>query len=340
MKVPLVSIVCPVYNEESFISRCIDSLIAQNYPNDLLEIYFVDGMSTDHTRHIIQEYCRKYSNIHLLDNPNKIVPPALNLGIRASKGEVVIRVDGHCFYPYNYISTLVYYLYELNADNVGAVWNTLPAKKTSVCKAIAIGVSHKFGIGNSLHKTGIAQVVETDTVPFGCFRRSIFDKIGLFDNDLIRNQDDEFNARIIKSGGKIYLIPDLKIDYYARGSIGKMAKMFYQYGLFKPLVNKKLGSPATIRQFFPVLFLLGLVFGALLFCLNKCFAAIYIVVLFLYITTAFTIGLVEARKMKDWKILFLLPIIFVTIHVSYGWGYLKGIYNILRKHKFNVDVNR
>lgn len=146
--------------------------------------------------------------------------PALNKGIQAARGEVVIRIDGHCIYPQNYVSTLVDYLFRLKADNVGAMWNTLPARNTSTCKAIAIGASHKFGIGDSLHKVGVKKVVETDTVPFGCFKRDVFEKIGMFDNDLIRNQDDEFNARIIKSGGKIFLIPELVIDYYAlRSSI-------------------------------------------------------------------------------------------------------------------------
>lgn len=335
-----VSIVCPIYNEEKFIGKCIESILEQDYPRDRFEVFFVDGMSKDNTRKIVSEYASQYDFIHLLDNPDKIVPPALNKGILRAKGEVIIRIDGHCIYPKNYVSILVHYLFQLKADNVGAVWNTLPAKDTSICKAIAIGASHRFGIGNSLHKVGAKEIVETDTVPFGCFRRGIFEKIGMFDEDLIRNQDDEFNARIIKNGGKIFLIPELVIDYYARDRVTKMAKMFYQYGLFKPLVNKKLGAPATIRQFFPLLFLVGLITGGFLSCFSSLIFDIYLFVLVLYIALALYFSVKEFVVQKDWKLIFLLPFIFFIIHLSYGWGYLKGGYKVFLTKKITVDVNR
>ena len=137
MNTHFVSVVCPVYNEEKFIANCINSIIRQDYPKEYMEVFLVDGMSSDLTRSIIMDYVNRYSFIHLLDNPDKIVPPALNIGIRKAKGDVLIRIDGHCTYPVNYISVLVRNLYELGADNVGAVWNTLPAKNTSLCKAIA-----------------------------------------------------------------------------------------------------------------------------------------------------------------------------------------------------------
>ena len=340
MNTHFVSVVCPVYNEEKFIANCINSIIRQDYPKEYMEVFLVDGMSSDLTRSIIMDYVNRYSFIHLLDNPDKIVPPALNIGIRKAKGDVLIRIDGHCTYPVNYISVLVRNLYELGADNVGAVWNTLPAKNTSLCKAIAVGVSHKFGIGNSLHKVGVKDITETDTVPFGCFRKDIFDRIGEFDEELIRNQDDEFNARIIKNGGKIYLIPDLVIDYYARDSIYKVSKMFYQYGLFKPLVNKKLGFPATLRQFFPLLFVVGLILGGLLSLFLLSVRYIYVVVLLLYLLISLSFSLIESLKHKDWRLLFFLPWIFFVIHISYGWGYLHGIYKILKRESFCVHSNR
>lgn len=337
---PLVSVICPIYNEEKYISKCIDSIIKQDYPKACLEVYFVDGMSTDNTRSIVDSYVKRFPYIMLLNNKEKIVPTALNIGIKESKGDVIIRIDGHCIYPTEYVSKLVSNLYELKAENVGAVWNTLPSKNTSICRAIAIASSHKFGVGNSLHKTGSFQVTQTDTVPFGCFPRRVFDKIGYFDNDLIRNQDDEFNARIIKNGGKIFLIPDLIIDYYARDKLSKMSQMYYQYGLFKPLVNKKLGQPATIRQFFPLLFLLGLITGFFLSFASVFFLIIYIVILSLYSLLAFSFSTVEAHKWKDWKLFFLLPIAFTIVHLSYGWGYLKGIFKLLFKQKFIVKINR
>lgn len=335
-----ITIVCPVYNEKKYISACLDSILNQDFCKKNMEVLFIDGMSTDGTREVINDYILKYSFIFLLDNPDKTVPYALNIGINAAKGDIIIRLDGHCVYPSNYVPVLAKYLNDLNAENVGAVWNTLPAKNTALCKAIAIGVSHKFGIGNSLHKVGVKKVTETDTVPFGCFPRNIFDRIGFFDNDLIRNQDDEFNGRIIKNGGKIYLIPDLVIDYYARESISKMSKMFYQYGLFKPLVNKKLGSPATIRQFFPVLFLIGLVLGAITGLFSGVFAWLYIIILSFYFALSFSFSLKESLQSGEWRLSVILPVVFFVIHISYGWGYLEGIYKILMKRSFNVNINR
>ena len=253
MAEPKVTIICPVYNEERYISTCIESIIAQDYLKEAMEVLFVDGRSKDNTAEIIKAYSRRAPYIRLLDNEHHTVPYALNKGIRKSDGDVVIRIDGHCTYPSDYVSTLVRYLYSLEADNVGAVWNTVPARDTAICHAIAIASSHPFGVGNSRHKIGASDIMLADTVPFGCYRRDVFDRIGLFDTDLTRNQDDELNARLTNHGGKIYLIPQLVINYTARDTIGKMSRMYYQYGLYKPLVNKKLGSPASMRQFFPLI---------------------------------------------------------------------------------------
>lgn len=244
----MLSVICPIYNEEKYIAQCIESLLLQDYPQNDLEILFVDGMSTDKTRGIIASYTKKYPFIKMLDNPKKIVPYAMNTGIKASKGEIIIRLDGHVEYPTNYFSALVKNLKELDADNVGALCETLPCGPSSKEQAIAEALSSSFGMGNSYFRIGCNEVRQVDTVPFGCFKREVFDKVGLYDNELIRNQDDELNGRIIKNGGKIYLIPSIVTKYYARDKISKVRKMFYQYGLYKPLVNKKLGAPATIES--------------------------------------------------------------------------------------------
>jgi len=340
MAEPKVTIICPVYNEERYISTCIESIIAQDYLKEAMEVLFVDGRSKDNTAEIIKAYSRRAPYIRLLDNEHHTVPYALNKGIRKSDGDVVIRIDGHCTYPSDYVSTLVRYLYSLEADNVGAVWNTVPARDTAICHAIAIASSHPFGVGNSRHKIGASDIMLADTVPFGCYRRDVFDRIGLFDTDLTRNKDDELNARLTNHGGKIYLIPQLVINYTARDTIGKMSRMYYQYGLYKPLVNKKLGSPASMRQFFPMLFVLGIIAGGAMSMLSDLILYAYITVLALYFAIGLAIGLKHSLSLKRPTLTVLLPYVFLVIHMSYGCGYLKGIYKVLMNKKFNVESNR
>lgn len=336
----MLSVIVPIYNEEKYISKCIDSILEQDYPKNDLEVILVDGMSTDKTREIVAEYTAKYPFIRLIDNPKKIVPYAMNSGIQASKGDIIIRLDGHVEYPNNYFSALVKNLKALDADNVGALCETLPCGPSAKELAIAEALSSSFGMGNSYFRIGCDEVRQVDTVPFGCFKREVFDKVGLYDNELIRNQDDELNGRIIKSGGKIYLIPSIVTKYFARDKIGKVKKMFYQYGLYKPLVNKKLGAPATIRQFFPLVFVLGLIFGAMLSCISWIIAVMYLSVMVLYLLLACYFTFKSVKKTGKISLFLYQPLTYLVVHVSYGWGYLVGIYKILMHKPFNAESNR
>ena len=343
MTLPFISIICPVYNEKEYIEKCICSILQQDYPKENIEILFVDGMSTDETREIITKYSKEYSFLKLLDNPQKIVPCAMNIGIQSAVGEVVIRLDGHCVYPPNYISSLVEYLYKLNADNVGGVWNILPANQTAEAQAVAIASSHSFGVGNVAFRIGTTQIKEVDTVPFGCYKRKVFDKIGLFDEELIRNQDNEFNARLKNAGGKIYLIPDITIDYYARSNIKKICSMYYQYSLFTPLVQQKLGKCDTWRRMIPTLFLIGLLLGGI-----SCFIPAvpnvikiaYLIIVASYGINSLFIGLQQSIKYKHWGLLYYLPVTFFCIHLTYGWAYIVGVYKIVTHSKFHATINR
>ena len=334
----MLSVIVPIYNEEKYIAKCLDSIIEQDYPKEDMELLLCDGMSKDRTREIIAEYQKKYPWIQLLDNPKRIAPCAMNVGINASKGDVIIRLDAHVYYPKNYYSVLVKKLNELpNAENVGAICNTLPVNDTTEAQSIAAVLSSRFGMGDSHFRVGAQKEMEVDTVPFGCFKRSIFDKVGLYDEDLVRNQDDELNARIIKNGGKIYLIPELQCEYYARDTARKVYKMFYQYGLFKPLVNKKLGSPATVRQFFPLFFVMGLLAGPIL-CLALpvlWWAYIAMVVAWFLLATYFSL-----KDSKSLKRILIQNWIYFVVHFGYGWGYIVGIYKILFHSPFVAQVNR
>ncbi|MDD6003447.1 MAG: glycosyltransferase family 2 protein [Bacteroidales bacterium] len=336
----MLSVICPIYNEEKYIAKCIEGIVLQDYPKEDLEVFFVDGMSKDKTREIVTSYSQKYPFINIIDNPQRIVPNAMNIGIKASKGAIIIRLDGHCEYPKNYFKLLTDNLNSLNADNVGGVVITLPCNESNIAYAIAEVLQNPFGMGNSLFRIGAKEIMKVDTVPFGCFKREVFDKVGLYDEELIRNQDDELNARIIKNGGSIYLIPTLGIKYFARDNVAKVRKMFYQYGLFKPLVNKKLGQAATVRQFVPPLFVAALICGLALSFFSKIFLWLYLAFLTLYFAIGIFMGIKSAKYTKRASMIFLMPWIFFNVHLSYGWGYWVGLFKVLFHKPFTAQSNR
>lgn len=331
---PTVSIIIPCRNEEKFIGKCLDSIIAQYYPKDKIEVLVVDGMSQEGTREIIEEYDRKYTFIHMLNNPQKIVPTALNIGIQHAKGEIIIRMDAHNVYQSDYISKCVKYLQEYNVDNVGGIWITLPGSDTIIAESIALALSHPFGVGNAYYRIGAKEPRYVDTVPFGCYKREVFERIGLFDEELIRNQDDEFNLRLIKNGGKVLLVPEIISYYYARESLSKLSKMYFQYGYFKPLVAQKVGAVLTWRQLIPVIFVGSLIIFGIFSLLLKPVTWLFLAIILSYLIVNIGFSLLVALK-KGLKYLFVLPITFATLHFSYGIGYLKGIWDfiILKRHK-------
>ena len=183
----------------------------------------------------------------------------MNLGIAAAGGSVIVRMDAHVEYPGRLHLRAGGPLERSGADNVGGVCQTLPAGDSAVAKAVAFGMSHPLGVGNSHFRIGTLEDRWVDTVPFGCYRREVFDRIGLFDEELVRNQDDEFNLRLIRHGGRILLSPRIVCKYFARDSLAKLWRMYYQYGYFKPLVVRKVGGVMTIRQLLPPLFVLSLI---------------------------------------------------------------------------------
>ncbi len=331
-----ISIIIPCYNEELFIENCIHSILNFTLEKGKYEIILIDGDSTDNTRDIITRLKEKYSQIKLLINKERTVPYALNMGIKEAKGNIIVRMDAHSIYPSDYISVLVDLLRSEDVDNVGGIVETLPADKTTKSQCIAIASSHKFGVGDSHFRIGSKEIRKVDTVPFGCFKKEIFSEVGLFDLDLTRNQDDEFNARIIKKGGVILLNPAVKIKYFARNTFSSLYNMFYQYGLYKPLVNKKLQRVSTIRQLIPPLFVIGLIFGGLFSFFNINAAILYILVLFLYSILLLSIAIKSIKSVKDLKKIFLLPYSFLIIHTSYGLGYIKGIFEFIVMKKDNL----
>lgn len=338
---PFVSVVVPCKNEESFIAKVIENILSQDYPAEKLEVFLIDGKSSDGTLLIIEKYINQHAHLHLLINEAGTVPQGLNKAITKAKGTVLLRMDAHSIYPQNYISELVRHLFIYDADNVGGVWDIQPGADTAIARAIAFCNGHPFGIGNAQYRYAENGVRGADTVPFGCYKMSVFEKIGGFDEDLIRNQDDELNARLKKNGGKIFLISSIKIKYFARENLSKMARMFYQYGLYKPLVNKKLGAISTFRQLVPLWFVLFLLTGAVTCLFRPQMFPYFLVFLAFYLLVAFLVSVSNAIKQNSIAQLFLTPICFFTIHISYGVGYLKGLILVLTgKKPSRIKLNR
>ena len=321
-----VSIIIPVYNEKNFIGKCLSSLISNDYPKEKMEILVFDGGSTDGTLEILKNYQRKYFFIKLFHNPKKHQVFALNEGIRKAKGEIIIRCDAHSEYPRDYIKTLVEFHCKDLADNIGGVWKTLPGKKGIIPEAIAVALNSIFGVGLSYRTLkAFKKPIFVDTVPFGSWKKEVFKKFGLFDENFIRGEDFEYNVRIRKNGGKILLIPWLHIKYYARDSLIKLMKMSFQYGYAKILVLKKHKYLGNKRQLIPALFVVLLPVCIIPYTITYSFISILLSI--------------SKRNLKLAPFIFLS---FLSMHLSYGIGYLKGIYDAFfrKKYRENWSITR
>jgi glycosyltransferase involved in cell wall biosynthesis len=327
LNTPLVSVIVPCRNEGRWIGQCLRSILENDYPRESLEILVVDGMSSDDTRQTIESVVADNPVVRMLDNERKTAPAAMNVGIAAARGSVIVRMDAHVEYPTDYLSSLVALLERSGADNVGGVCRTLPADDSAVARAVAFGMSHPLGVGNSHFRIGAAEDRWVDTVPFGCYRREVFDRIGLFDEELVRNQDDELNLRLIRRGGRILLSPRIVCTYYARDSLAKLARMYYQYGYYKPLVVRKVGGVMTIRQLLPPLFVAALIIAALAAPWSGLGLIALVAIAGSYLLAIATVAASALRRLGLAAI--ALFGVFPAMHLSYGWGYLRGAVEFL-----------
>ena len=318
-----VSVIVPCRNEERFIERCLDSILAGDYPRDALEVLVVDGRSDDRTRAILNDYASRNPIVRVLDNPGRIQAAALNIGIRAARGEILVRMDAHVVYPRNYIVELVSALVTSGADNVGCVLVTLPANQTPTAQAIAIAMSHPFGVGNSHFRIGVKEPRWVDTVAFFCCRRETFSRVGLFDEH-VRDEDSEFNARLIEHGGRILLVPNVVCYYYARDSFRQVSRMSFQYGYSKPLMARKLRRVVTARQLIPPGFVLALLATALLTPLLPAAGWLFGATLATYMVAALKFSFSTWRK-AGIRAGSALALVFPVLHISYGLGFWKCV---------------
>jgi glycosyltransferase involved in cell wall biosynthesis len=358
-----VSIVLPVRNERKYISRCLYSILTQDYPGDKgeggiasanasqrlgvgdeiaprndgegkgeilrqslrmtgnVEVLVVDGMSNDGTRDFLKEYVKKHKNVRMIDNPDKIVPIALNIGIKNAKGDIILRMDAHATYAPDYVSKCVEYLEKTGSENVGGV--VKHKGEGFIGTAIALVQGFPFGLGGAKFRTAKKEQY-IDTVFPGAWRKEVFEKYGYFNEELVRNQDIEHNARIRKGGGKIFLTPEIKSEYFCRPGLIGLWKQNFRNGYWNIKTMKIAPGTLSIRHFVPLVFVLSL--------LTTSFINLYLwfFIVDCYIAASVFSSTILAKR-NGVKYFFILPLVFLTLHISYGVGSLVGIVGLFRK---------
>lgn len=327
-----ISIIIPCRHEGGFIGKCLDSILGQDYPKENLEVLIVDGMSEDETREIVKNYSSKFSFIKLLDNPDKLTPFGLNVGLKEAKGEIIVRMDAHADYGSDYISKCVKYLKEYDADNVGGIMKTLSRKDAVIAKAIAICLSHPFGAGGSYFRTGSKKIRWVDTVFGGCYKREVFDRIGLFNENLIRSQDIEFNLRLKRAGGKVLLVPEIISCYYPKAITLKDFFVYnFKNGFWAIYSFKFTKTSLRLRHYISLIFVLGLLLAGFFSILSPFFFWLFIFVFLFYFLFNLYFSAKIAKREKNLKYIFIMPIAFMARHIGYGLGSIFGVIKLFKR---------
>ncbi|HEX5081172.1 MAG TPA: glycosyltransferase family 2 protein [Blastocatellia bacterium] len=324
---PLVSVILPIRNEAHYIARSLGAVLAQDYPADRMEVMVVDGMSTDGTREIVESMSAGSPRVQLIDNIRRIAPTALNAGIARAGGEIIIRVDGHCEIERDYVRRCVEHLRNDGVDGVGGPLQTIG--ESFVARGVSVAMSSTFGVGDSAFRTVSNKTMLVDTVAFPAYTRDIVERVGFFDEELVRNQDDDYNYRLRKVGAKVLLASDVRSRYYSRSSIRSLWRQYFQYGYWKVRVMQKHPRQMRPRQFVPPLFvatlLLSLAAAPLSLVFGAWFAWPFVLAAGSYTFANLAASISITVKKRDWPLSWLLPIAFATLHVSYGLGFLVGL---------------
>ena len=321
---PYVSVIVPCRNEIKHVRRALGLILNQEPPAGGFEVIVADGMSNDGTREIIAELASSDSRLVVIDNPGKIVSSGLNAAIRRARGKTIIRMDAHTKYSPDYIRQCVEVLAQTSADNVGGPWIAIGAGL--VGQAIAAAFQSPFAAGGAKgHNPNCEGHV--DTVYLGCWPREVFEHYGFFDEELVRNQDDEFNLRIRRGGGRIWQSSKIRCWYHARETLGELFAQYVQYGYWKARVLHKHKIPASVRHLIPGLFVLSLVLLPILSIIVPSAIWVWSALLLTYLICNILASVVTAWR-HDRKLFFVLLVVFACFHVAYGLGFLRGIFDL------------
>ena len=326
----MVTVIMPVRNEAGFIRRSLGAVLAQDYGLERMEVIVADGMSSDQTRQIVRTMQTPAGAIRLIDNPGKIAPTGLNAALTHARGQVVVRVDGHCEIAPDYVRRCVERLQHDGVDGVGGPLETVG--QTPLAQVIAVAMSSPFGVGGSAFRTVRDKTLLVDTIAFPAYRRSAMERAGLYDEELVRNQDDEYNYRLRKMGAKLLLASEVHARYYSRSTLGSLARQYFQYGYWKVRVMQKHPRQMRLRQFVPAVFVASLLASLLAtpWTVLGWWTLAGILAAYLVANLAASIRTVHRAvppnvEPRAWWMLPLLPVAFAILHVAYGSGFLVGL---------------
>jgi glycosyltransferase involved in cell wall biosynthesis len=328
---PFVSIIIPCFNEQDTIRKLLEAVYAQTFPRADLEMVIADGMSTDGTRAVIADFADSHPDLHIAmaDNPVQSIPSALNCALKEAQGEIIIRLDAHSVpYP-DYIERCVADLEAGLGENVGGIWEIHPGAPTWVAQSIAVAASHPLGVGDALYRRS-TKACQVDTVPFGAFKRELLALTGFFDESLLTNEDYEFNTRVRKSGGIIWLDPAIRSVYFARLTLAALAKQYNRYGFWKWRMLRRYPETLRWRQGLPPLFVLSLLGGAALAFFLPVFRVLLAAEVIVYCLVLVVAGVHASIRQKKAFLGFGLPMAIATMHIAWGagflWSMIKGVF--------------
>jgi glycosyltransferase involved in cell wall biosynthesis len=323
---PFVTVVVPCRNEEKHIARCLQSILNNDYPPERIEILVVDGMSEDQTREIVARYSARYPMIRIVDNLKKHIPAAMNAGIRAACGERILKMDAHSTYQREYISRCVRYQDEYGAENSGGIAKIVPGAGTWTARAIVLGLASRFGSGNANVKVGVTKPTWSDSTAFGCFKKDLFERIGMYDEKLLSSSDLDVNQRIQAAGGRILVVPDIVVNYAADGDLRTLRRHVFADGVWVSYVMKFGKRAWSWRHWVPALFVLSLLAALALGVVSRLFLWLGLGVAGVYAAASLAVSLQIAVRERELRYAFLLPVVYAVRHFVFGAGTLFGLF--------------
>ena len=337
---PRVTILVPCRDEVRFIEDCLRSIVENDYPEDRLQVLVVDGRSTDGTAEIIDRFSQTHHSVIRIENPARITPTALNLGIAAADGDYIIWMSAHNRYDPTYIRTCVEWAERTGADNVGGGIVTEPRHPNYFGRAVAEVLTSRFGVGNSTFRTSASKPVWVDTVFGGCYRHDVFDRVGLFNERLVRGQDLEFNLRLRRAGLRTLFVPEIRSTYYARSQPLEFAKHNWTNGVWAILPFRYSEIvPISPRHLVPMALVIGILLTTIFGFVPH--GSWWPFALLIGAYSAFLLAgtVVIARRQRNLRVVLRLPLVFAILHFAYGagslWGALRSV-RALAGHFFHV----